>query len=112
MVQVDVREKDGVEFAQPDAASPELLAQGLQRGAWSGIDNGQVAVRFQKAGSYGARPPHPEIVECVDRVHKKTSVAQDGKVDSPQQRAVGTKVAAPHDPCPASGRSRNQEGRQ
>jgi hypothetical protein len=41
-----------------------------------------VAVRFQKPGSNGARPPHPNIVECHDRVHKKTSVAQDGKVGS------------------------------
>ncbi len=47
VVQVDVRQKNGVEITHANAAGLELLAQSIQRGARAGVDNGAVAVRFQ-----------------------------------------------------------------
>src|SRR5205807_6004763 len=81
VIQVDVGEEDGVEVAHADATGLELLVQGLERGARARVDHGAVAVRFQKARGNGTGPPHPEVVERGNRVHKRRSVAQDGKVD-------------------------------
>ena len=69
VVQVDVGEEDGVEIADTDAASVEGMAQGLDRGARTGVDDGAMAVRFEKRGGDGVRASHPEIVEGGDRRH-------------------------------------------
>src|SRR5712692_2073761 len=95
VVQVDVREKKGVEIAHADATCLQSAVQSLQRGARAGVDNGAVAVRFEKRSGDGSRPPHPKIVERGDRVQKSRSVAQDGKVGSRQLRA-GRRKYWPH----------------
>src|SRR6266446_6065838 len=95
VVQVDVREKNGVEIAHADATCLQLAMQGLERGARAGVDNGAVAVRLEKRSGDGSPPPHPKIVERGDRVHKSRSVAQDGKVGSRQLRA-GRRKYWPH----------------
>jgi len=46
VVQVDVRQKNGVEITHANAAGLELLAQSIQRGARAGSIT-RVAVRFQ-----------------------------------------------------------------
>jgi len=51
MVQVDVREQDGVEIAHADAAGTQLLAESIERGARAGVDNGAVALRFESAAA-------------------------------------------------------------
>ncbi len=69
VVQVDVREKDGVEIAHAEAVRLEILLKSFERGARAGIDNGAMAVRFEKRGGNGVRATGPEIVECGDRRH-------------------------------------------
>ena len=88
VVQVDVREEDGVEIAHGEAMSLKTLTKSIERGAWARVHDGMVAVRFEQRGSYGARPAHPEIVECGDGRHEKSSVTQERKVGSWQEKAA------------------------
>jgi hypothetical protein len=44
VVQVDVRQKNGVEIAHADATGLKLLVQGAERGTRPGVDHGAVAV--------------------------------------------------------------------
>ncbi len=69
MVQMNVREKNGIEISHADAAGLERLKQGLKRGTWAWVDNSAMPVRFQQARRNGTRPPHPEIVQSGDRIH-------------------------------------------
>ena len=69
MVQMDVREKDGVEIAHAEAMGLELLVKSFERGARSGVDDGAVTVRFEQGGSNGVRTPGPKIVERGDGGH-------------------------------------------
>ena len=62
VVQMDVREKDGVEIAHAEAVGPKIFAESFERGARTRIDNGAMAVRFEKRGSNGVRTSRPEIV--------------------------------------------------
>jgi len=44
VVQVDVRQKNGVEIAHADATGMKPLVQGAERGTWPWVDDGAVAV--------------------------------------------------------------------
>jgi hypothetical protein len=77
VIQVDVRKQDGVEIAHREAVCLKLLAKGFERRAWSWVDDGAVAVGFEKGRGNGARVTHPVVVESGDRVHRKRIVAQE-----------------------------------
>src|SRR6184192_2482829 len=47
MVQMNVRQKNGVEIAHTNASGSEALAQSLERRTRAGIDNGAMPVRFK-----------------------------------------------------------------
>src|SRR5258708_33883238 len=66
---MDVCEKNGVEIAHAEAMGLEILTKSFERGARAGVDDGAVAVGFEKRGGNGVRATGPEIVESRDRRH-------------------------------------------
>ena len=74
VVQVNVREKNGIKIAHTNAMGVKILPKSFERGARAGVHDGAVAVRFEKRGSNSVRATGPEVVERGDRVHSERLV--------------------------------------
>src|ERR1700730_16102474 len=69
MVQMNMREQDGLEVRHGKSASPQLRAQSFQRGGRARVENCVVAVRFKKNSADRVRAAHPIQIEYGSGIH-------------------------------------------
>ena len=69
MVEVNVREQNGLKIRDREPPRQQLPAQRLQSGCWAGIENRIAIAGFKKNSADRPRTPHPVEIEYRRGIH-------------------------------------------